>query len=79
MVNLITSAVMNNLSYAVPLRIPGFASVRPAVIVPASSSFTLLGPLTADELVAIQPHIANLILVGAFTQTATVDATTFTV
>jgi hypothetical protein len=79
MVNLITSAVHNNLTYAVPLRVPGYASTHEPVVVPASATFTLLGPMTADELLGIQPLIHSLIAVGAFTQTATVDSETFIV
>ena len=79
MANLITSSVHNNLTHDVPLRVPGFASVHEPVVVPASSTQVLLGLMTADELLGIQPLLNSLVAAGAFTVAATVDSETFIV
>jgi len=79
MANLITSAVHNNTTHAIPLHVPGYALVHEAVVIPASATFTLLGPLTADELIGIQPDITNMVAAGALTVTATVDSETFVI
>lgn len=77
MANLITSSVHNNLSYDVSLRVPGYASTHEPVVVPAGSTQVLLGLMTADELLGIQPLLASLVAAGDFTVAATVDSETF--
>jgi len=79
MANLIISSVHNTLTHDVPLRVPGYASLHEPVVVPASSTQVLLGLLTADELLGIQPLLNSLVAVGAFTIAATVDSETFIV
>jgi hypothetical protein len=77
MANLITSSVTNLLARDIPLRVPGYASTHEAVVIPASATYVLLGPLTADELLGIQPLISSLVAAGVLTVAATVDSETF--
>jgi hypothetical protein len=77
MANLIISSVTSTLAYDVPLRVPGYASLHEPVVIPANSTKVLLGVMTADELLGIQPLLNSLVAVGAFTVAATVDSETF--
>lgn len=79
MANLITSSVHNTTTHDIPLHVPGYASTHEAVIVPASTTKVLLGPMTADELLGIQPALASMVASGALTVAATVDSETFTI
>jgi hypothetical protein len=76
---LITNGVHNNLTVAITLPIPGYDANHAPVVVPASSSLTLLGNITPDQLEAIQPTLHLLIADGSLSQTSTVDTTTFIV
>jgi hypothetical protein len=77
MANLITSSVTNLLTRDIPIRVPGYASNHAAVVIPASSTKVLLGPMTADELLGIQPLLSSLVAAGVLTVAATVDSETF--
>ena len=79
MANLITSSVTNLTTHDIPLRVPGYASTHEAVVVPASSTLVLLGPMTADELLGIQPDLAAMVTAGALSVAATHDSELFIV
>lgn len=79
MANLITSSVHNTTDHDIPLRVPGYASIHEPVVVPAGSTQVLLGLMTADELLGVQPLLTSLVDAGVLTVQATVDSETFTI
>lgn len=73
----VITSVSNNLSHDIPLHLPGYSTVRPEVVIPASGSLNLLGPLTEDETIAIQPALQSMADAGAITITGTTDPENF--
>ena len=75
--SIITRTITNNTGLDISLKVPGYDTVKPPVVIPASTTVDLFTVLTGDELEAIQPLLSQYITLGEFTVIATVDTATF--
>ena len=73
----IITAVTNNLDVDISLMVPGYDRNHPVIIPASAVAFDLLGPLTEDEVEAMQNQLADMVTGGSLTATTMTDPTTF--
>ena len=71
---LITRSVTNVSSGTLNLFIPGYDTTKPAVTIAPSATLDLFSVLDAEQMSAIQPELAKMVLDGSLTVAATASS-----